>query len=96
VVLSWWEGYPVLSDRPGVRGVGFWESNAARKLSPDQARRFHVVGREEIRQLLRRREPAAVVVADGIWEPLRADIEAGYAAVRRVDAVQIYLRRGAE
>jgi hypothetical protein len=93
LVLSWWEGYPVLSERPGVRGVGFWESNAARKLDPEQTRRFHVVRRDEILDLIRRREPAAIVVADGVWEPMRAEIAAGYDAARRVDAVQVYRRR---
>ena len=83
----------MLSDRPGINGVGFWESNAARKLGPTRSRRFHVVGREEIRELIRRREPAAIVVADGIWPLMRADIEAGYDAARRIDAVQVYFRR---
>lgn len=93
VVLSWWEGYPVLSQRPGVRGVGFWESNAARKLEPAQARRFHVVRRDEILDLIRRREPAVIVVADGVWLPMRAEIDAGYETARQVDAVRIYRRR---
>ncbi len=92
-VLSWWEGYPVLSQRPGVLGVGFWESNVARKIDADAARRFHVLQRDELRAVIRRREPAAIVVADGVWTALRGEIESGYASAQRVGAVQIYRRR---
>ena len=91
-VLSWWEGYPLLSGRPGVVGVGFWESNIAKKLDPERARRYHVVRREELERLIRERVPAVIVVADGTWSKLRPAIEAGYRSVERVDGVEIYGR----
>ena len=92
-VLSWWEGYPVLSGRPGFDGVGFWESNVARKLPVADARRFHVVPMVDLRRRIVDREPAAIVVPDGVWMGLRGVIDDGYAAGRRVGTVQIFLRR---
>ncbi len=93
LVLSWWEGYPVLSDRPGFVGVGFWESNAAKKLTPTAARRYHVMRREELRATIGRREAAAVVVADGAWEQLRADIGTHYQLAHRIGGVEIHTAR---
>lgn len=95
-VLSWWEGYPALSGRPGFTGVGFWESNVAKKLDPELARRFHLMRAEEVEELIRRREPAAIVLVDGVWEAMRTEIGARYRAVDRVASVEIHLRRSDE
>jgi len=92
-VLSWWEGYPVLSGRPGFIGVGFWESNVAKKLDRAAAERYHVVQRDQLADLVRTGAPAWVVVDDGTWSGLRAAIDARYAPVHRVGPVQIYQRR---
>lgn len=91
-VLSWWEGYPVLSDRAGYDGVGFWESNVAKKISPADAQRYHVLQRSDLEALVAARAPRAVVVADGEWDFLRPSLaRAGYTAAQRFDAVEIYL-----
>ena len=96
-VLSWWEGYPVLSGRPGIVGVGFWESNVAKKLDRAAAERYHVVQREQLAALVRDGAPAWIVVDDGTWSGLRGAIDARYEPARRVGPVQIYRRRaGAE
>ena len=92
-VLSWWEGYPILSDRPGYVGVGFWESNMAKKLPAETARRFHVMQHAEIRELIQQRDPKMIVVADGNWDDLRSDIESGYTSAKRVNGIQVYARR---
>lgn len=92
-VLSWWEGYPVLSGRPGFPGVGFWESNVARKIDRAAAQRYHVVQHDELVQLVRDGQPAWVVVNDGSWTTLREAIGAGYQPARRVGPVEIYQRR---
>ena len=94
-VLSWWEGYPVLSGRPGFRGVGFWESNAARKLDAETAHRYRLMRRDDLQAAIRAGEPAVIVVPDGTWDPLRPDIDAGYAMVKHVASVAIYRRRTA-
>ena len=91
-VLSWWEGYPVLSGRPGFRGVGFWESNAARKLDADTAHRYRLMRRDDIQAAIRGAEPAVIIVPDGTWESLRPDIEAGYTLAKRVESLAIYRR----
>src|SRR5262249_52301286 len=92
-VLSWWEGYPVLSGRPGFTGVGFWESNVAKKLDRAAAERYHVVQRDQLAEFVRTGAPAWIVVDDGTWSGLRAAIDARYAPVHRVGPVQIYQRR---
>ncbi len=91
-VLSWWEGYPVLSGRPGYVGVGFWESNVAKKLAPERAHRYHLLRQEDLRVLVEQRDPSAIVVPDGTWDALRPAISSGYTPAHRVGAVQIYLR----
>jgi hypothetical protein len=92
-VLSWWEGYPVLSHRPGLVGVGFWESNAAKKLSPDVAHRYHLLRKEDVQSIIQQRLPAAIVDA-GSWDRFRADIVLGYEPARRFGAIEVFLRRG--
>jgi hypothetical protein len=89
-ILSWWEGYPVLSQRPGFVGVGFWESNVAKKISPADAKRFHVLQRSDLEALVAGRVPRAVVIADGEWDHLRPVLaRAGYEPAHRIDAVEI-------
>lgn len=91
-ILSWWEGYPVLSQRPGFDGVGFWESNVAKKISPADAKRYHVLQRSDLEALVAARAPRAVVIADGEWDFLRPALAAaGYVPAHRVDAVEIYV-----
>lgn len=92
-VLSWWEGYPVLGRRPGFRGVGFWESNAARKLDPETAHRYGLMRREDVESAVEQREPAVIVVPDGTWQTLRGRIDAGYLLLARVGSIDIYGRR---
>jgi hypothetical protein len=91
-VLSWWEGYPVLSGRRSYDGVGFWEANVAKKISPADAQRYHVLQRTDLESLVARREPRAVVVADGEWDYLRPALAAArYTPAHRVGAVAIYV-----
>jgi hypothetical protein len=91
-ILSWWEGYPVLSARRGFDGVGFWESNVAKKISAADAKRYHVLQRSDLERLVGARAPGAVVIADGEWEFLRPALAAaGYVATHRVDAVEVYV-----
>lgn len=92
-VLSWWEGYPWLAGREGYRGVGFWESNVGKKLSAAERQRYHVLGRDELRDLLVRREPRLVVVADGVWTELRDVLGASYESRFELGAVQVFGRR---
>jgi hypothetical protein len=92
-VLSWWEGYPVLSGRPGINGVGFWQSNVAKKLDAEAAQRYHVTRPEELRRLLRQTYPAAVVVAEGQWKRFRPLLDHGYQHARNVHGIEIFLRR---
>ena len=92
-ILSWWEGYPFLAQRTGFTGVGFWESNAARKLPPDARRRFHLLHTDDIRQLVVAREPRLVVCPDGIWDGLRAAIDENYRRAARFGPVQVFERR---
>jgi hypothetical protein len=94
-LLSWWEGYPVLSDRPGFIGVGFWEANVAKKLSPELAKRYHVMRQEEIAALIRARSPAAILRTSDAWRQHEDAIAAGYRLAHRVAGVEIYLRRDA-
>lgn len=91
-ILSWWEGYPVLSQRAGFDGVGFWESNVAKKISAAEAARYHVLQRTDLEALVSQRTARAVVIADGEWEYLRPVLQrAGYTAAHRVDAVEVYV-----
>ncbi len=92
-ILSWWEGYPFLAQRAGYTGVGFWESNAARKLPPDARRRFHLLHNDDIRQLVVARQPRLVVFPDGTWDGLRAAVDENYRAAARFGSVQVFERR---
>lgn len=93
-ILSWWEGYPVLSGRPGINGVGFWQSNVAKKLEPEAAQKYHVTRQEELRRLLRQKYPVAVVVSTGQWRRFRPLLDQGYRQAREVHGIEIFLRRG--
>jgi hypothetical protein len=93
VVLSWWEGYPVLSGRPGVVGVGFWESNVAKKLHPDAARHYHVMRQEEIDTLIGARVPRVIVTTTDNWRQHKAQIDAGYDLAHQTSTIEVYLRR---
>jgi hypothetical protein len=74
-------------------GVGFWESNAAKKLSPDVAHRYHLLRKEDVQSIIQQRLPAAIVDA-GSWDRFRADIVLGYEPARRFGAIEVFLRRG--
>lgn len=91
-VLSWWEGYPVLSSRRTFDGVGFWESNVAKKISASDAARYHVLQRVDLERLVDARRARAVVIADGEWEFLRPVLQrSGYRAAHRIDAIEVYV-----
>lgn len=92
-ILSWWEGYPWLANRDGYRGVGFWESNVGKKLPPADRGRYHVLGRDELRELIDSRDPRLIVVAEGVWPELRPTIEASYERRFRLGAVEVFGRR---
>lgn len=92
-VLSWWEGYPVLSGRPGFIGVGFWESNVAKKLDPQLARRYHVRPQEEIRALIEARAPRVIVTTSDNWRQHKTQIDAGYRLEHATAGIEVYLRR---
>jgi len=92
-VLSWWEGYPTLAYRNGVIGVGFWETNAARKLGDPRAARFHCMTLDRIEALIQRAEPAVIVVPTGIWTQFMPQIETRYEQVGTVGTVHVYARR---
>jgi len=94
-VLSWWEGYPVLARRPGFGGVGFWESNVAKKLDAEAQRRYHVRSRDQIKALVETGRPRLVVFPDGSWEDLVPVLAQGYQPVERFGALQVYRRAGA-
>lgn len=96
VVLSWWSGYPVLAGRREVRGVGFWESNVARKIPPAAARRFHVLQSRQVRAIIERGVPAAIVTADWAWQEMRDTMAAGYERTFSRAGVEVWLRRGAK
>jgi len=93
-VLSWWEGYPFLAMREGYVGVGFWESNASRKLSLDERLRYHIRHQEDLQRLIRLGDPALVVMPVGIWETLEPDLAVRYEIVRDFDGLRVYARRG--
>jgi len=92
-ILSWWEGYPWLAGRDGYAGVGFWEANAARKVSPEARQRYHVLHRDDVRALVAARAPRLVVVPDGVWDTLRDTIDANYQPAARFGVIQVYERR---
>lgn len=92
-ILSWWEGYPLLAHREGFTGVGFWESNVAKKLPPERRRRHHVLGREEVAALIETRAPALIVFPEGTWEEHAAAVAAGYHRVRTFGALQVWAPR---
>jgi hypothetical protein len=93
-ILSWWEGYPVLAERPGFREVGFWHSNAAKKLSAEERRRYHVAGAEDVRTIIEAGEPRLIVAAEGEWTDLRRSIDAKYRPARTFGAIQVFERHG--
>jgi hypothetical protein len=70
--------------------VGFWESNVAKKLDPETARRYHVAQRDDLLAIIRSRSAAVIVVPDDTWQHLRSDIEAGYRVAASVGPIRIY------
>lgn len=92
-ILSWWEGYPWLAERGGYTGVGFWESNAAKKLSAEERARYHVAGRDDLVDLVRRGDPRLVVFPEGKWRFLREAVEERYAPVAEFGTIRIYGRK---
>jgi len=92
-ILSWWEGYPVLAGRHGYIGVGFWESNVAKKLSPAARQQYHILGREDLERLVAAQDPRLIVAADGTWSRLKAVIDAQYQPAARFGAVRVFERR---
>jgi hypothetical protein len=95
-ILSWWQGYPILAQRQGFDGVGFWESNVAKKLAADERRRVHVMGREELVRLVRDAEPALIVFAEGTWQEVRVAARERYRLATTFGSIQILERRGAD
>lgn len=91
-ILSWWEGYPWLAGRTGFDGVGFWESNVARKLPAADRARYHVVGRDDLQAMVRGGEPRLVVFPEGTWEFLVPELEGRYDEVRRLGEVRVFRR----
>jgi hypothetical protein len=91
-ILSWWEGYPWLAGREGIAGVGFWESNVARKLSAADGVRYHVAGRDDLKAWVRAGEPRLVVFPEGTWEFLVPELGGRYDEVRRFGAVRVFRR----
>jgi hypothetical protein len=88
-ILSWWEGYPFLAQREGFVGVGFWESNMAKKLAPDLRRRFHVLDHDEIRGLVEGREPRLIVVPAGTWMDLEEAMAQHYTRAARIGEIEV-------
>lgn len=93
LVLSWWEGYPTLAERNGYVGVGFWESNAARKLGDPRAEKAHCMTLERIGTLIGEGAPAVIVAAPDVWTAFRTKIEERYERIGDVESVAIYARR---
>ena len=91
-VLSWWEGYPWLAGRAGYAGVGFWESNVAKKLDPAARARHHVAGVEQVRALVRAGDPGAVVFPEGTWDFLVPELAGRYAEAQRIGVVRVFRR----
>jgi hypothetical protein len=94
-ILSWWEGYPLLAQREGFAGVGFWESNAAKKLAPDVRRRFHLLHRDDIRDLVDAREPRLIVFPKGTWSGLEDVVARHYRPAAHFGAIQVFELREA-
>ena len=80
----------------GFDGVGFWESNVAKKLAADERRRVHVMGREELVRLVRDAEPALIVFAEGTWQEVRVAARERYRLATTFGSIQILERRGAD
>jgi hypothetical protein len=92
-VLSWWEGYPVLAGRPGFKEVGFWQSNAGKKMSPELRRRYHIAAEEDVKRIIEARTPRLIVFPQDVWPGLRDAIERGYRQAALFGVVQVYERR---
>mgnify|MGYP006908269949 FL=1 len=93
-ILSWWEGYPWLAGREGYRGVGFWESNVAKKLPAVERRRFHVVGLEQRRAWVEEGDPRLVVFPAGKWRELLPSLRRHYALAATFGTVRVFAREG--
>jgi hypothetical protein len=93
-ILSWWEGYPLLAGRDGFLGVGFWESNVAKKLPPEARERLHVLHRDDIRALIEAREPRLIVFPEGTWQTLRAVMAHHYEHRARFGSIEVLELRG--
>lgn len=91
-ILSWWEGYPWLAQRDGYKGVGFWESNVAKKMTAAERRRYHLFGHEEREALLRAGDPRLVVFPAGTWPELRDALAGRYELQAQIGAIQIFVR----
>ena len=94
-ILSWWEGYPFLAGRKGFRGVGFWESNAAKKLPTEERERYHLRGVEEIRQLVADETPVLIVRRPGVWKTI-IEIEEHYELASTFGEVEIWRPRASD
>jgi hypothetical protein len=92
-LLSWWEGYPFLARRPGFVGVGFWESNAAKKLPATARRRYHVLNQEDVRELIANREPRLIVFPEGTWGRLENTVHEHYRQLARFGTTWVFERR---
>jgi len=92
-ILSWWEGYPWIAGREGYAGVGFWESNVAKKLSPEDRERYHVLGVDELAALIAAGEPRLVVFPTGTWAHFVPILAENYEINREFGAIRVYARR---
>ena len=92
-ILSWWEGYPILAQRPGYKEVGFWQSNAAKKLSIEERQRYHVAATEDVRKIIESGAPRLIVAADDEWVDLRPAIAQRYRLSQTFGPVQVFIRQ---
>lgn len=92
-ILSWWEGYPVLAGRATFNEVGFWQSNAGKKMSPELRRRYHVASKDDVRAIIEARTAALIVFREGDWQDLRDAMDRGYRQAAQFGAVRIFERR---
>jgi len=92
-VLSWWEGYPILAMRPGYKEVGFWQSNAAKKLSTEDRQRYHVAATDDVRKIIESGAPRLIVAADDEWVDLRPAIARRYRLSQTFGPVQVFIRQ---